>query len=182
MRKRILKSAFLASRPVHLILHVTNRCNLRCRTCFVDFDNYQGKELTLKEIERISKYLGKLIWLDVGGGEPFLRDDLHDICALFDAKIGTLIGEGTLKNSILSYLAAHFASFSGVADGEFKAQSAIEEELGDAQVKFASGTTSTSSDLGSTNFGQSALTLDCTGRLALKTTAKRIQMMGLDNT
>ena len=110
--------------------------------------------------------------------DPFI----NAACALFDAKIGTLIGEGTLKNSILSYLAAHFASFSGVADGEFKAQSAIEEELGDAQVKFASGTTSTSSDLGSTNFGQSALTLDCTGRLALKTTAKRIQMMGLDNT
>ncbi len=86
MKKRILKSAFFSNKPVHLILHVTNRCNLRCRTCFVDFDNLKGKELTLEEIKGISKYLDKLIWLEIGGGEPFLRDDLDEICATFDTK------------------------------------------------------------------------------------------------
>ena len=86
MRKRILKSIFLAKKPVHLILHVTNKCNLRCKTCFIDFSKDTQNELTLAEIEEIAAYLNGLIWLDIGGGEPFLREDLPDICAAFDAK------------------------------------------------------------------------------------------------
>jgi len=86
MKKRILKAAFLGNKPVHLILHVTNRCNLRCRTCFVDFNNLEREELTLEEIREISKHLGKLIWLDISGGEPFLRNDLDEICAVFETK------------------------------------------------------------------------------------------------
>jgi len=80
--KKILASAFTKN-PSHLILHVTNRCNLKCRTCFVDFT--KDKELTLNEIGKIAKYF-KLVWLDIGGGEPFLRKDLPEICGKFDAK------------------------------------------------------------------------------------------------
>ncbi len=85
MKKRILISALLTKKPSHLILHVTNKCNLRCKTCFVDFTKDE-KELTLDEIEEISNYLNKLIWLDIGGGEPFLRKDLPEICAKFNTK------------------------------------------------------------------------------------------------
>lgn len=77
---------FFAARPSHLILYATNRCNLRCRTCFVNFDEYRGKEMTLEEIRQIAGYLNKLIWLDISGGEPFLRSDLPEICAAFGAK------------------------------------------------------------------------------------------------
>ncbi|MFH1461889.1 MAG: radical SAM protein [bacterium] len=87
MRKRILKSIFFTKKPVHLILYVTNKCNLRCKTCFVDFDRYIEAELTLEEIERIALYLNELIWLDIGGGEPFLRKDLPEICEKFNTKL-----------------------------------------------------------------------------------------------
>ena len=86
MKKRILKAAIFPKNPSHLILHVTNQCNLRCKTCFVDFDKYKEKELTLTEINSISQTLGKLIWLDISGGEPFLRSDLPEICSKFDTK------------------------------------------------------------------------------------------------
>lgn len=86
MRRRIFKSIVFERNPAHLILHVTNRCNLRCKTCFVDFNNQKGeKELTLGEIGEVGRYLKGLVWLDISGGEPFLRDDLPDICGQFDA-------------------------------------------------------------------------------------------------
>jgi MoaA/NifB/PqqE/SkfB family radical SAM enzyme len=65
-----------------LILHVTKKCNFRCRHCFVDF-NEIPKDLTLNEIEAVSKTVGRLIWLEIGGGEPFLRKDLVDVVSLF---------------------------------------------------------------------------------------------------
>lgn len=66
----------------HLILHVTNRCNMRCKHCFVNFDKIE-EELTLNEIKSLSKKFSGLIWLDIGGGEPLLRDDLEEIIPLF---------------------------------------------------------------------------------------------------
>ena len=86
MKREILKAIIASNKPVHLILHVTNRCNLRCKTCFVDFDKLKGEELTLEEIKKISKYLDKLVWLDISGGEPFLRNDLPEICSLFKTR------------------------------------------------------------------------------------------------
>ena len=68
----------------HLLLYVTNRCNLKCHHCFVD-QGEQDQELTLAEIDQIAEELDDLIWLDIGGGEPFLRDDLHEILGKFRA-------------------------------------------------------------------------------------------------
>lgn len=64
----------------HVILHVTDRCNLRCKTCFV---NKQGHDMSLAEAKVIAAKLGKVRWLDIGGGEPFLHPDLVAICGLF---------------------------------------------------------------------------------------------------
>ncbi len=94
MIANILKTALFPSRPAHLILHVTERCNLRCRTCFVDFSKYRGDEITVEEADRLSRYLGKLIWLDISGGEPFLRKDLPDVCARFDTESITIPTNG----------------------------------------------------------------------------------------
>lgn len=84
MKKRMLKFLLFPTRPAYLTLHVTNQCTLRCRTCFLNFDNPDKNELTLPELEKIAFYLRKLLWLDITGGEPFLRRDLPDICAKFD--------------------------------------------------------------------------------------------------
>lgn len=66
----------------HLILHVTNHCDMRCRHCFVDLDK-EFNALGLAEFKIVTNNLSDLIWLDIGGGEPTLREDLEDIVGLF---------------------------------------------------------------------------------------------------
>ena len=61
--------------PRHLILFVTSRCNLKCKQCFYweDMDLNQGKfDIKIEEVEALvgSKTLQKLMWLQIGGGEP----------------------------------------------------------------------------------------------------------------
>lgn len=80
----IFNSVFGWQRPRHLILHVTSRCNARCGMCFAWQRLNKNKDLTLKEIEKIAQELKGLIFLDISGGEPFLRNDLAEILALFE--------------------------------------------------------------------------------------------------
>lgn len=71
-------------KPAHLILHVTSRCNSRCGMCFAwQRLNKKEPDLSLKEIKTIAKYLPDLIFLDISGGEPFLRSDLDKIIEIF---------------------------------------------------------------------------------------------------
>jgi MoaA/NifB/PqqE/SkfB family radical SAM enzyme len=73
--------------PVYLIHFVTEICNLRCSHCF-DFFYEEGPkrrphELTIDEIDRMTKSLGELLFLLPTGGEPFLRQDLPKIIELY---------------------------------------------------------------------------------------------------
>ncbi len=73
--------------PVYLIHFVTEVCNLRCTHCF-DFFYEEGPkrrpfELTLNEIDRMTRSLGELLFLLPTGGEPFLRADLPQIIELY---------------------------------------------------------------------------------------------------
>ena len=69
----------------HLILHVTNICNMRCQHCFVDFEE-KPNDLSLEEIAGVAGEINDLIWLDIGGGEPCLRKDLAEVVGLFRAR------------------------------------------------------------------------------------------------
>jgi MoaA/NifB/PqqE/SkfB family radical SAM enzyme len=73
---------FQRNEPVSLVHFITNRCNARCSFCFIDFDNpetFKG-ELTLEEIDKLTKNLGKsLLNVNFTGGEPFARKDILDI-------------------------------------------------------------------------------------------------------
>lgn len=64
------------SLPLHLILFVTDRCNAKCGTCFYWQNLNQGESLAPEHVEKLSKSLERLVWLDISGGEPFLRKDL----------------------------------------------------------------------------------------------------------
>ena len=75
--------SYFRSSIKHLILHVTGKCNMSCRHCFISAGTFK-EDLSLDEIKAIAKALPDLIWLDIGGGEPLLRDDLEDIIALFN--------------------------------------------------------------------------------------------------
>ncbi len=87
---RYIGHIFHKSRPIHLTFFVTKRCNSKCPFCFylkstppspVGVD--KSEELSLDEIQKISKSLGSLLWLAFSGGEIYLRDDLVHIAKTF---------------------------------------------------------------------------------------------------
>ena len=74
---------------------VTSRCNAFCDFCW-NWKNVASagklykagqpilrKELTLDEIEKITKRLPRMLLVDLFGGEPFVREDLGEIINLF---------------------------------------------------------------------------------------------------
>lgn len=76
--------------PSYLIFQITSRCNSRCLTCFnwQRLDDPEKNDLSLDEIEKLSVGYGSLLQLTLGGGEPFLRDDIAEICRLFNRQNG----------------------------------------------------------------------------------------------
>ncbi len=74
-------------RPLHLTFFLTRKCNAHCPFCFYlkSPDNPQtaAPELSLDEIERISRSLGRLLWLAFSGGEVYLRKDLVEVSKIF---------------------------------------------------------------------------------------------------
>lgn len=69
----------------HLIFHVTDKCNLRCKHCFVDLT--ERNTMTAANARDVANTLGRLSWVDIGGGEPFLLDELADLVAPFDCDV-----------------------------------------------------------------------------------------------
>src|SRR3989344_921381 len=75
--------------PLYLIFFVTSRCNLRCEHCFFWRElNQAKKELSLEEIDKVTKNMDPLLLLRMTGGEPFLRTDLPEIAGLFYKNAG----------------------------------------------------------------------------------------------
>jgi MoaA/NifB/PqqE/SkfB family radical SAM enzyme len=92
-------SYLLHKRLKHVIVHVTTKCNFRCEHCFIDFDG--KKDLAFEDFERLARDMGKLFWLDIGGGEPFLRKDLPKIITCFEKKVCHIPTNASLKDQIL---------------------------------------------------------------------------------
>ncbi|MBU2472987.1 MAG: radical SAM protein [Patescibacteria group bacterium] len=85
--KFFLRSLLRRSSPFYsLIFQVTNVCNSRCITCFnwKILNKNIDKELTLEEIDKFTEKIGNLNTVTIGGGEPFLRNDLPEIIDCFD--------------------------------------------------------------------------------------------------
>lgn len=83
---RLLRWGFAFRRPTSppiLIFHVTTRCNMRCRHCGDDVWGDPENDLSFKDIKQFSANIGELQDLAIGGGEPFLRRDLPEICDIF---------------------------------------------------------------------------------------------------
>jgi len=72
-----------------LFFQVTNKCNAKCLMCFNwKKINKTNNELSLNEIRKFTKTMGPIPNLTIGGGEPFLRDDLSEICRIFHKNNG----------------------------------------------------------------------------------------------
>lgn len=79
----------------HMIVHVTTACNFRCEHCFVDFES-EKRDLKLPHFQKLGAQSTPLMWLDIGGGEPFLRKDLAEIILSFDSQIVHIPTNGSL--------------------------------------------------------------------------------------
>ncbi|MFH1895428.1 MAG: radical SAM protein [archaeon] len=99
--------------PSYLIYIISAKCNAKCKFCFYwqNIDNFQKNshlELKLDEIEKFAKSLEKLQYVTLGGGEPFLREDLPEICKLFhdynDVQQITIPTNGMFTDRIISYV------------------------------------------------------------------------------
>ena len=70
--------------PSYFIFYPTSRCNLKCSHCFYhDSLNKKFNELTLEEIDKITKTMDPILQLLLTGGEPYLRHDLDQIVRIF---------------------------------------------------------------------------------------------------
>jgi len=77
--KNILLSAFDRLKfPYKLTFAITSKCNLRCLTCSI-WKRKPANELSYEEIDRFFKINNFFNWIDLTGGEIFLRKDLLDI-------------------------------------------------------------------------------------------------------
>lgn len=92
---RFIPDIFLRNRIAHLTLFITRRCNLGCDFCFYlkgAGDVPMGPELSVSEIDKITRSLGSQLWVSLSGGEIFLREDLIEICkAVYDNSRPTII-------------------------------------------------------------------------------------------
>lgn len=77
---------FVAKRPIHAIVQVSNRCNLTCGFCsFWENPARTVDEMTTADFATLSGKLaeaGSLI-VSIEGGEPLLRPDIVDIVGAF---------------------------------------------------------------------------------------------------
>ena len=71
--------------PTRLVMDITRRCNLRCQMCST-WKTEAAHEITPDEVRRVLGQMPGLLWLDVTGGEPFLRRDAVELfAAVLDA-------------------------------------------------------------------------------------------------
>jgi len=73
--------------PINLTYSVTNACHSRCKSCDIYLvyrkdPTLHRSELTLEEVERTFRSIGRIFFFNISGGEPFLRRDLPDIVEL----------------------------------------------------------------------------------------------------
>ncbi len=68
-------------RPYKLTFAITNRCNARCLACTI-WQKPETPSLSLAEIECFIKKNNYFSWIDLTGGEPFLRPDIIPLITL----------------------------------------------------------------------------------------------------
>jgi Fe-coproporphyrin III synthase len=78
-RKSIISNIKDLSFPMKLNFVLTYRCNARCVMCNIWRKKAAGSELTLDEIDAFFSRSNGFSWMDISGGEIFLRDDAVDV-------------------------------------------------------------------------------------------------------
>lgn len=77
--KNIILSNFkIPNKPYKLTYAITYNCNSRCKICNI-WKKKSRNELKLEEIRKFFEKNNYFSWIDLTGGEPFIRKDLADI-------------------------------------------------------------------------------------------------------
>ncbi|MCF7792980.1 MAG: radical SAM protein [Candidatus Cloacimonetes bacterium] len=67
--------------PINYTVSALYSCNSRCKTC--NIWKKEARNLTLSEYKQIFKKIGRSpYWITISGGEPFLRKDIDELCAI----------------------------------------------------------------------------------------------------
>ena len=74
--------------PPFLILFINSICNQTCEHCFYWKNLNRRDDLTVAELDALSRDLGRLEILYLSGGEPFLRPEFGQICRAFISRNG----------------------------------------------------------------------------------------------
>jgi len=74
--------------PHYLVFFVTKNCTANCRHCLLGANAKSSNELTIEEIEHITKHMDPLLFLLITGGDPFIRNDISEIVKTFYKKPG----------------------------------------------------------------------------------------------
>ena len=85
---------WMPGRISKLFYFVTSACNARCEFCFnlENVENWKTRkpfELSLREVDQITSHLKRLPYLNLSGGEPFIRPDLADVIESFHMRCKT---------------------------------------------------------------------------------------------
>ena len=96
--------------PYKLTFSLTDRCNLRCRSCNI-WRSKGSEELSFDEIDRFFRENSSLRWVDLTGGEVTLRPDIADIARSAAAHLPNLFQfhfptNGTLPSRVEEVVAA----------------------------------------------------------------------------
>lgn len=99
LMQRLRFKALAHDVPLHIMLELTNHCNLWCRHCYIS-DRPPKGELSLDEFKDILDQLAAegALFLTFSGGEPLVRKDFFEIAAYAREKdfAFTLFTNGTL--------------------------------------------------------------------------------------
>ncbi len=93
--------------PAHIVLFVTNKCNMECDHCFLvesgELNNIKRDQiLSLENVRKLANSNPKLLALSITGGEPFLRKDLSEIIQEF-VRSGYLKSINMVTNGYQTY-------------------------------------------------------------------------------
>jgi len=75
---RIVATRLGSTLPFKITLALTDRCDCRCAACFI-WKKPKGREVTPEEVHDLLAGVPTLRWLNLTGGEPFLRDDVAEV-------------------------------------------------------------------------------------------------------
>ena len=97
-----IKALLQRNTPVYVHYGITHRCNLTCAMCGLWKLGNKQEELNIEQIRDLASNLHTLgaMAVSLGGGEPFIREDLPEIvAAFFDRGIETRLLTNALAGS-----------------------------------------------------------------------------------